>query len=114
MEAPETRGAAALIDAWQPDIFIDLHTTNGSYHGYALTYAPGLNPNDTPANAYVRDRFLPTMRQRMKSGTAWKRFPTATSATRMPDSLVLGWETYDARPRFGTNWTGLARAAWRS
>jgi len=24
-----------------------------------------------------------------------------------PDSLTLGWETYDARPRFGTNWMGL-------
>ena len=30
-----------------------------------------------------------------------------------PDSLVQGWETYDARPRFGTNWIGLARPAWR-
>jgi len=24
-----------------------------------------------------------------------------------PDSLRLGWETYDPRPRFGTNWVGL-------
>ena len=24
-----------------------------------------------------------------------------------PDSLILGWETYDARPRFGTNWMGI-------
>jgi hypothetical protein len=24
-----------------------------------------------------------------------------------PDSLSQGWETYDARPRFGTNWMGL-------
>ena len=48
MEAPETRGAAALLEAWDPDVFIDLHTTNGSYHGYALTYAPGLNPNANP------------------------------------------------------------------
>ena len=107
MEAPETRGAAALIDAWQPDFFIDLHTTNGSYHGYALTYAPGLNPNDTPANAYIRDRFLPAIRQRMKSRHDLETFPYGNFRNQMPDSLVLGWETYDARPRFGTNWTGL-------
>ncbi len=107
MEAPETRGAAALIDAWQPDIFIDLHTTNGSYHGYALTYAPGLNPNDTPANAYIRDKFLPAIRQRMKSGHNLETFPYGNFRNQMPDSLVLGWETYDSRPRFGTNWTGL-------
>lgn len=107
MEAPETRGAAALIDAWQPDVFIDLHTTNGSYHGYALTYAPGLNPNDTPANAYIRDKFLPTIRQRMKSRHALEVFPYGNFRNQMADSLILGWETYDARPRFGTNWTGL-------
>jgi len=107
MEAPETRGAAALIDAWQPDVFIDLHTTNGSYHGYALTYSPGLNPNDTPANAYVRDKLLPSIRQRMKSRHALEVFPYGNFRNQMADSLILGWETYDARPRFGTNWTGL-------
>ena len=107
LEAPETQGAAALIDAWQPDLFIDLHTTNGSYHGYALTYSPGLNPNDTPANAYIRDDFLPTIRQRMKSRHGLEVFPYGNFRNQMADSLVLGWETYDARPRFGTNWTGL-------
>jgi hypothetical protein len=107
MEAPETRGAAVLIDAWQPDLFIDLHTTNGSYHGYALTYSPGLNPNDTPANAFIRDKFLPTIRQRMKSRHGLEVFPYGNFRNQMADSLILGWETYDARPRFGTNWTGL-------
>ncbi len=107
MEAPETRGTAALFDAWQPDVFIDLHTTNGSYHGYALTYSPGLNPNDTPANAYVRDQFLPEVRQRMKSRHGMAIFPYGNFRNQAPDSLVLGWETYDARPRFGTNWAGL-------
>ncbi len=107
MEAPETRAAAALIDAWQPDLFIDLHTTNGSYHGYALTYSPGLNPNDTPANAYIRDKFLPIIRQRMKSRHGLEVFPYGNFRNQMADSLILGWETYDARPRFGTNWTGL-------
>jgi hypothetical protein len=107
MEAPETRGAATLFDAWQPDLFIDLHTTDGSYHGYALTYAPGLNPNDTPANAYIRDKFLPAIRQRMKSRHGLETFPYGNFRNQMPDSLAQGWETYDARARFGTNWTGL-------
>ncbi|MFL5447144.1 MAG: M14 family zinc carboxypeptidase, partial [Gemmatimonadales bacterium] len=66
MEAPETRGSAALLLQWDPDLFMDLHTTNGSYHGYVLTYAPGLNPNSNPAVALVRDRLLPSLRQRMQ------------------------------------------------
>ncbi|HEX2248775.1 MAG TPA: M14 family zinc carboxypeptidase [Gemmatimonadales bacterium] len=59
MEAPETRGSVALLKSWDPDLFIDLHTTNGSYHGYALTYASGLNPNSNAAVDFVRDRLLP-------------------------------------------------------
>jgi hypothetical protein len=107
MEAPETRGSAALLLAWDPDLFIDLHTTNGSYHGYQLTYAPGLNPNSNPAVLLVRDRLLPAVRQRMQQRYHQPTFSYGNFRNQDPDSLIEGWETYDARPRFGTNWMGL-------
>ncbi len=107
MEAPETRGSAALILQWDPDLFMDLHTTNGSYHGYVLTYAPGLNPNSNPAVALVRDRMLPSLRQRMQQRYKQPTFSYGNFRNQDPDSLIQGWETYDARPRFGTNWMGL-------
>ena len=107
MEAPETRGAAALINAWDPDIFIDLHTTNGSYHGYALTYSPGLNPNGGPANDFVRDEFLPTIRNRMRERHQQETFDYGNFRNQEPDSLDQGWYTYDPRPRFGTNWFAM-------
>jgi len=107
MEAPETRGAAALLEAWDPDAFLDLHTTNGSYHGYALTYAPGLNSNATPARDYTRDRLLPMVRERMRKRHRTETFWYGNFRNQDPDSLVQGWETYDPRPRFGTNWMGL-------
>jgi hypothetical protein len=107
MEAPETRGAAALIETWDPDVFVDLHTTNGSYHGYALTFAPGLNANATPARDYVRDRLLPTVRERMRRRHNTATFWYGNFRNQDPDSLSQGWETYDGRPRFGTNWMGL-------
>ncbi|HSQ28703.1 MAG TPA: M14 family zinc carboxypeptidase [Gemmatimonadaceae bacterium] len=43
-DAPETRGAFAMLNAWNPDLFMDLHTTDGSIHDYALTYSPPLTP----------------------------------------------------------------------
>src|ERR1035441_10022535 len=43
-ETSETRGSLAMFNAWDPDVFVDLHTTDGSYHGYALTYSPSLHP----------------------------------------------------------------------
>ena len=107
MEAPETRGSATLILSWDPDLFMDLHTTNGSYHGYVLTYAPGLNPNSNPAVALVRNRMLPSLRQRMQQRYKQPTFSYGNFRNQDPDSLIQGWETYDARPRFGTNWMGL-------
>ncbi|HET6779475.1 MAG TPA: M14 family metallopeptidase, partial [Gemmatimonadales bacterium] len=107
LEAPETQGSVSLLQAWDPDLFIDLHTTNGSYHGYVLTYAPGLNPNVNPAVDFVRDRFLPEVRRRMQRRHGQRTFSYGNFRSQHPDSLVQGWETYDARPRFGTNWMGL-------
>lgn len=104
-DAPETRASVALINAWDPDLSIDLHTTNGSYHGYVLTYAPGLNPNSSPANDYIRDKFLPELRLRMRTRHQQEVFPYGNF--RNADSLAQGWATYDPRPRFGTNWGGI-------
>ena len=107
MEAPETRGAADLLLRWDPHVFVDLHTTNGSYHGYDLTYSPGLNPNASAANDFVRGRMLPAVSRRMKAHHGRATFPYGNFRNQHPDSLVQGWETYDARPRYGTNWVGL-------
>ena len=107
LEAPETRASLDLISAWDPDFFIDLHTTNGSYHGYLLTFSPGLNPNSPATNDYVRDRFLPTIRQRMRQRHRQETFWYGNFRNQNPDSLTQGWETYDPRPRFGTNLAGL-------
>jgi hypothetical protein len=107
LEAPETRASVALLQLWDPDLVIDLHTTNGSYHGYALTYAPGLNPNSNAAVDFVRDRLLPLVRRRMEQRHQQRTFSYGNFRSQHPDSLAQGWETYDARPRFGTNWMGL-------
>ena len=32
-ETPETKGSLAMFNAWDPDVFVDLHTTDGSFHG---------------------------------------------------------------------------------
>ncbi len=106
-EAPETRAAAALLDAWDPDLFIDLHTTNGSYHGYVLTYATGLNPNAPAATAYAYDRFLPEVRRRMRARHGDEVYWYGNFRNQHRDSLAAGWETYDPRPRFGVNWYAM-------
>ena len=108
-EAPETRASLAFIAEWDPDLFMDLHTTNGSYHGYALTWSPGLNANVTAANAWVQDRALVDIRQRTRVRHKVETFPYGNFRNQDPDSLILGWETYESVPRFGTNLMGMTR-----
>ena len=118
-EAPETRGALGALAAWDPDVFVDLHTTDGSFHGYALTYAPPLAPVGDAAR-FARDSLLPVLRERMRARHnletfdygnfdggpgSYGGFGTTAGATR--DSAIRAWGTYDHRPRFGTNYVGL-------
>ena len=103
-EAPETRASLEMFNTWDPDVFVDLHTTDGSYHGYALTYAPPLNPA-APFAVWARDSLMPMLRQRMQSRHAFRTFDYGDFID--DDTLSKGWVTFDSRPRFGTNYYGL-------
>jgi hypothetical protein len=103
-EAPETRASLAMFNKWNPDVFVDLHTTDGSYHGYQLTYAPPLNPA-APMAIYGRDTVMPLLRERMQSRHKYATFDYGDFIS--DDTLSKGWVTFDSRPRFGTNYYGL-------
>jgi hypothetical protein len=65
-DAPETRGSLAMFNLWNPDLFMDLHTTDGSIHGYALTYSPPLTPTAVNVVPYTANTMLPVIRQRLR------------------------------------------------
>lgn len=117
-EAPESRASLAMLVAWDPDVFVDLHTTDGSYHGYALTYAPSLHPAAmdgalAPAGPWTRDTLLPALRERVRTRRGFETFDYGNfrgpnNGREDPASLAKGaWETYEHKPRFGTNYVGL-------
>jgi hypothetical protein len=119
LESAEARALVALMNRWDPDVVVDLHTTNGSYHGYHLTYAPGLNPNtDERITAFARERLLPAVRQAMASRHAFRVYDYGNFAHAdaleaevasfdASDGRRKAWRTFDGRPRFGTNYVGL-------
>jgi hypothetical protein len=102
-----------MFAAWDPHVLVDLHTTNGSYHGYALTYAPSLNPAGELAGAtfgaaWTRDSLLPEVQRRVQARHnvatySYGNFSQPDGATGVPHA----WLTYDHRPRFGTNYYAL-------
>jgi hypothetical protein len=117
LDTAEGRALAGLLARWDPDVVVDLHTTNGSYHGYHLTYAPSLNPNTDPRLlAYARDRLLPAVRDAMAARHQFRTYHYGNFSTveSLGDELLeFGaagtkvWRTYDHRPRFGNSYVGL-------
>jgi len=109
-EAPETRASLAAFAAWNPDVFVDLHTTDGSYHGYALTYSPSMAAGDD-VGGYTREGLLAAVREKMKARNFsifdYGNFETAGVRDNLLEVKKPGWSTYDWRPRFGTNYFGL-------
>jgi len=101
-----------MFDTWDPDVFIDLHTTDGSFHGYALTYSPSLSPAAVFGGVYARDSLLHVLRTRVRDRDGFEIFDYGNFVSDgrglVADSTVPeGWETYDSRPRFGTNYYGV-------
>ncbi len=105
-EAPETRGAFDLIRSWDPDLFMDLHTTDGSFHGYALTWSPGLNANRTATNSWVQDTVLESVRARMRSRDHFETYPYGNFSG---GATPTRWDTYESTPRYGSNLAGMTR-----
>ncbi len=111
-EAPETRASLAMFNVWDPDVFVDLHTTDGSFHGYALTYSPSLSPAAELGGVYARDSLLPVLRERMRTRDGFEVFDYGNFVSDerglVADTSVReAWATYDSRPRFGTNYYGI-------
>ena len=116
IESPEARGLVGVFNRWDPHVVIDLHTTNGSYHGYHLTFSPSLNPNTDPRLIqFTRHRLLPSVRASMLRIHRYRTYfygnftnedPPVREAN--PDSAnPKAWVTFDHRPRFGNNYIGL-------
>jgi hypothetical protein len=106
LESPEARGLTGVLQRWDPLVTVDLHTTNGSYHGYQLTYAPMLNPN-APASLidYSRNALLPEIRAAMKKQHGKETYYYGNFADQLAPEK--GWYSFDARPRFGNSYVGL-------
>ena len=119
LDSAEARSLVGLMNKWDPHILVDLHTTNGSYHGYHLTYAPILNPNaDARLIEFTRERMLKPITQAMVKNHHWRTYYYGNFAPEdgggRESSRVdpanpgnVTWRTFDHRPRFGNNYAGL-------
>lgn len=107
MEADETQALYSnVLQRWDPDLLVDLHTTNGTWHGNALTYAPSYHTaGDASTSDYTSKVILPAIKQSAKEkfnldfdwygGYNYRNWP--------PSEL----RTYHHAPRYITNHMAL-------
>ncbi|MDX1675208.1 MAG: M14 family metallopeptidase, partial [Longimicrobiales bacterium] len=106
LETPEARSLVQLMNAYDPHLVVDLHTTNGTYHGYRLTYAPPLHPNTAGGLIeLLRERWLPEVTAAIAREYGWPMYYYGNAYA--PAGGERGWYTYDHRPRYNSNYVGL-------
>lgn len=68
VETPETAGLYRnVLQRWDPELLVDMHTTNGTWHGYSLTYAPSYHSAGDPATTdYTMNVMLPAIAATVK------------------------------------------------
>lgn len=105
-ESPEMRAAlTAIYRGWDPHVVLDLHTTNGTRHGYTLTYAPPLHPDTDPRILELaRDTLLPAARKRMREEWGEETNDYGNVEDRKG---ARGWYTFSPLGRYVTNYVGL-------
>jgi hypothetical protein len=106
-ESPEVRGLIQKVfNTWDPAVFLDCHTTNGSYHVEPVTFTWMVNPNgDRSLINYMRDKMVPSV-----SGALLNKYKIENCMYGEFRDMLRpqdGW-FYDASdPRYMTNYYGL-------
>ncbi len=105
-ESPEMRSALENIyTKWDPDVVMDLHTTDGVRHGFDLTYSPTTNPNvDQAVLHYSRDVLLPAVRKTMREQHRWEFFDYIGDLNYQGKRA---WCTFGSEARYVSNYGGF-------
>ena len=115
LDSPEARAFVKLMNEYDPQVALDLHTTNGTRHAYHLTYSPPLHPGaDAAIVDLLRKEWFPAVTRAVRDKYGWEYtyYGNASSGPggrrgAAPSEGPRRWETFDHRPRFNNNYVGL-------
>jgi murein tripeptide amidase MpaA len=106
-ESPEVRGVLTnVFNKWDPAVFMDCHTTDGSYHVEPTTFCWMVNPNgDNSLITYMRDKMMPEMSKTLLAKYKVENCFYGEFFDMMDPSK--GWVLDASEPRYMTNYYGI-------
>ena len=106
--AANTRWMLAMYKDFQPAAVFDLHTTNGSYHGFHITYEPAWATGGDAALQGLNRRMLTDVRETMLP----RGMPTYDYGNFRTDKedKIVAWESAFSTPNLVSNYPTLQYA----
>lgn len=96
-----------ILIKWDPVLLVDLHTDNGSWHGYDLTYAPPFqSAGMASVTKYLTDKMLPEITTTVLDRSGMPFFYHGYLRVR-PGEEQPSFVTYSHLPRYLVNYMGL-------
>jgi len=103
-DSKNSRVFQKIFNTWQPEVFIDNHTSNGADYQYIMTLIPPQKDKLNPIlSKYLSSRMLPDLYAKMKASN-FEMTPYVNSIEETPDSGITGFlET----ARYSTGYAAL-------
>jgi hypothetical protein len=93
-----------IFNTWQPEIFVDTHTSNGADYQYVMTLIPTQKDKLNPVlSNYMTQIMIPSLYEGMKK-SGYEMIPYVNSVEETPDAGITG---FLESPRFSTGYATL-------
>ena len=93
-----------IFNIWQPEIFVDTHTSNGADYQYTMTLIPTHKDKLQPVlSTYMTETLIPSLYQEMEK-KGYEMIPYVNSIEETPDHGITG---FLESPRYSTGYTTL-------
>jgi hypothetical protein len=93
-----------IFNTWQPEIFVDTHTSNGADYQYTMTLIPTHKDKMNPLLAsYLNKTLLPSLYEKM-AAVGYEMTPYVNSVEETPDAGITG---FLESPRYSTGYATL-------
>ena len=103
-DTPEMGAMIAALNQWQPDLYLDLHVTDGADYQYDITFGFNATGGHSPAIAgWLEKTFTPSVSNEL---AAMGHVPGSTDAANWidPKDLSKGIRTWMFDPRYSTGY----------